>query len=53
MTQSNDTLCHSESLTDAFHPADPSTNELFLCQHFTTNYKVVPYGDHGTERVNC
>ena len=49
--QSEDTLCHSDPLTDVFHPKYPSSNELFMCQKFKTNYNVVPYGDHGTERV--
>ena len=39
------------------HPGYPSSNEPFLCQNFKINYKkvynVVPYGDHGTERVKA
>jgi hypothetical protein len=29
----------------------PSSNEPFLCQNVISNQTVVPYGDHGTERV--
>jgi hypothetical protein len=50
--QSKDTLWHSESLTDAFHQEYLSSNEPFLYQNSKTNYHVVPYGDHGYERVN-
>jgi hypothetical protein len=49
--QSEDTLCPSKPLTDAFHPDYASFDEPFLCQNFQTNYTVVPYGNHGTERV--
>ena len=27
------------------------SNEPFSCQNVKTKYNVVPYGDHGTERV--
>jgi hypothetical protein len=47
-----DTLCPSEPFTDAFHPGYPSSDESFLCQNFKTNCNVVPYGDHGSERLN-
>jgi hypothetical protein len=30
--QSEDTLCHSEPLTAAFHPKYLNSNEPFLCQ---------------------
>ena len=49
--QSKDTLDYSEPLIDAFHPKYQITNEPFLCQNFKTNCHVVPYGNHGTERV--
>ena len=28
-----------------------SSNKLFLCENFRTNYNVVSYGDQGTDRV--
>ena len=50
--QSEDTLCPSEPLTDAFHLKYSNFNEPFQCQNLKTHYKVTPYGDHGTDRVN-
>jgi hypothetical protein len=51
--QSEDTLSHSELLTDAFHAEYPNVINPFCAQNLKANYNVMPYGDHGTERVNC
>jgi hypothetical protein len=51
--QSEDTLCHSEPLTDAFHAEYPNFMNPFCAKILKTNYNVTPFGDHGTERVNA
>jgi hypothetical protein len=49
--QSEETLRPSKPLTDALPPESESSNEPFLCQNHKTNYSLVPYVDHGTDRV--
>jgi hypothetical protein len=45
------TLVASDPLTDAFHPKFQIPMNPFCAKNLKTNYNVMPYGDHGTERV--
>ena len=47
INQSKESLCSSEPLQDIQIPMNP-----FCAKNFKMNSNMVPYGDHGTERVN-
>ena len=49
---SKDIFCPIYRHTEAHHSGYQSSNKPFMCQNFKTNYNIVPYSNHGTERVN-